>query len=536
MIKIKTNNEVFFFHGANFKPFQKRPNRGFTVMLLLSILLAITGCSQQSLEPESSSKSAIVVAPCGIADCVGQEYNSICEQFQSAGFENVHTEVIEDLKAGETEKFGTVDIVSIKGSSDFNKGQEYRPIDEVVVRYHTYVKCGVKVNVEFVPNWFFSKYDVKLRLDDNSEGNMEHGVDKTFELKMDPGEHTITFESKDSSSTKGEVALMVDCDMEVAYRIYCHSDNIRVETLYVDKLAELEENQVKMNVAASEYKFKNYTEAESALRALGFTNIKYNILYDIVFGWTDNGEVESVSIAGKTDFTRGDVFQANSEIVITYHMPEANDPANITMQRKSDAYCGMNYLEAERLFRNMGFTNIVLDKVTTESTAHTDGEVIFVEIGGWSFDVGDTFKPDKKVYIKYYNIEKLASDECITIENNSDFASILTSEYVDPEKQASFVSTYKGKTVEFDCIVYYMENNPKYKTIYSYVLAPGKDKDSMGAAFFYLKDMSMFDFKWDEETRPEYLTIGSKIRIQAKVTSGDDSLYIYLKPVCTWGR
>lgn len=536
MIKIKTSNEMFFFHGANFKPFQKRPNRGLAVMLLLSILLAITGCSQQSLEPESSSKSAIVVAPCGIADCVGQEYNSICEQFQSAGFENVYTEVIEDLKADETEKFGTVDIVSIKGSSDFTKGQEYRSIDEVVVRYHAYVKCDVKVNVEFVPNWFFSKYDVKLRLDGNSEGSMEHGVDKTFELTMDPGEHTITFESKDSSSTKGEVALMVDCDMEVAYRIYCHSDNIRVETLYVDKLAELEENQVKMNVAASEYKFKNYTEVESALRALGFTNIKYNILYDIVFGWTDNGEVDSVSIAGKTDFTRGDVFQADSEIVIAYHMLEANDPANITMQRKSDAYCGMNYLEAEQLFRNMGFTNIVLDKVTTESTAHTDGEVIFVEIGGWSFDVGDTFKPDKKVYIKYYNIEKLASDECITIENNSDFASILTSEYVDPEKQASFVSTYKGKTVEFDCIVYYMENNPKYKTIYSYVLAPGKDKDSMGAAFFYLKDMSMFDFKWDEETRPEYLTIGSKIRIQAKVTSGDDSLYIYLKPVCTWGR
>lgn len=95
---------MFFFHGANFKPFQKRPNRGLAVMLLLSILLAITGCSQQSLEPESSSKSAIVVAPCGIADCVGQEYNSICEQFQSAGFENVYTEVIEDLKAGETEK------------------------------------------------------------------------------------------------------------------------------------------------------------------------------------------------------------------------------------------------------------------------------------------------------------------------------------------------------------------------------------------------------------------------------------------------
>lgn len=90
--------------------------------------------------------------------------------------------------------------------------------------------------------------------------------------------------------------------------------------------------------------------------------------------------------------------------------------------------------------------------------------------------------------------------------------------------------------VEFDCIVLNLEQNGNHKTRYNYILVPGEDADHIGAALFYLEDMGMFDFKWDNATRPEYLTVGSKIRLQAEVVTGDDSLYIYLKPVCTWGR
>ena len=309
-----------------------------------------------------------------------------------------------------------------------------------------------------------------------------------------------------------------------------------VETLYVDRLMELADGEVKLDVAASEYKHKNYEDVAAALKTLGFTNIKYEVLYDIVLGWTDDGEVESVSIADKTDFNRGDVFPADAEIIITYHMPEDDNPSNITMTKGSDAYNGMNYVDVEQEFRDMGFTNIELGEVTTESTSHTDGDVMLVEVDGWSFDAGDSFKPDKKVYIKYYHIEEPEIVESITADNNSDFAAILTAEYVDPEKQAAFISAYKGKVVEFDCIVLNLEQNGNHKTRYNYILVPGEDADHIGAALFYLEDMGMFDFKWDNATRPEYLTVGSKIRLQAEVVTGDDSLYIYLKPVCTWGR
>ena len=133
-------------------------------------------------------------------------------------------------------------------------------------------------------------------------------------------------------------------------------------------------------------------------------------------------------------------------------------------------------------------------------------------------------------------------DDIITIDNNEDFANLVSSTYVDPDLQAAFIEKYKGCIIEFDCCVLFLEPNPRYNTIYSYILIPGTygtdmtSTTSVGCALFMLKDASMFDFKWDKESRPSYLMVGSNIRMRAKIISGDDDLYIYLDPVCTWGR
>ena len=547
VLQIALSVVAVLMHRGIIKIEQKK---GWLKWLLLGIAALLTVLNVMSYSwgtanknkptPNKTSDTSIaavsVAAPYGAAECLEQDYTTIQAAFYAAGFTNIETEKVEDLQATDVDKVNTIDAISVDGKTDFTKEQEFQSDDEVLIRYHGYAKCNVKIHVDFVPNLIFSKYDVNLLLNGIEQGTLTHGEDQDFELSIDPGEYTLTFESNESSTVKGEVTLTVDCDVEASYKIACSSDKVSVETLYVDRLMELADGEVKLDVAASEYKHKNYEDVAAALKTLGFTNIKYEVLYDIVLGWTDDGEVESVSIADKTDFNRGDVFPADAEIVITYHMPEDDDPSNITMAKGSDAYDGMNYVDVEQAFRDMGFTNIELGEVTTESTSHADGEVMLVEIDGWSFNAGDSFKPDKKVYIKYYHVEEPEIIESITADNNSDFAAILTAEYVDPEKQAAFISAYKGKVVEFDCIVLNLEQNGTYKTRYNYILVPGEDADHIGAALFYLEDMGMFDFKWDNATRPEYLTVGSKIRLQAEVVTGDDSLYIYLKPVCTWGR
>lgn len=275
--------------------------------------------------------------PYGAEECVGMDFDSVRDEFSFAGFTSIKVEKIEDLKSTEADKLNTIESISVGGAVDFSKGQEFDKSDEVTILYHGYAKCNVTIHVDFIPNLIFSKYDVNLLLDGIEKGTLPHGEDKDFEFNIEPGEYTLTFESDESSSVKGEVSLSVDCDLEASYKISCSSDKISIETLYVDRLTELADDEVKLDVPNSEYKFKNYVEVETALKSLGFTNIKHNVLYDIVLGWTDEGEVDSVSIAGKTDFKRGDVFASDSEVIITYHMKEEDDPNKPSKTESTEA-------------------------------------------------------------------------------------------------------------------------------------------------------------------------------------------------------
>lgn len=131
--------------------------------------------------------------------------------------------------------------------------------------------------------------------------------------------------------------------------------------------------------------FANYKDVESILIESGFKNIKYDILYDIVWGWTAEGEVKDVTINGFSDFTYGNVFPSDAEVIITYHMPEDDDPSNISMPSDNTAYIGKDYLEVEQAFRDLGFSNVNFGKSTTSDNSHYTGEVYSVKVDYESF-------------------------------------------------------------------------------------------------------------------------------------------------------
>lgn len=489
-----------------------------------------TNTSDLPTEPIITTASTPIAA----TDCVGKDYSSIKSDFSSAGFTNIKVEKVEDLKGSESDKLNTVESISVNGNAEFTQEQEFKKTDEVVIRYHAYEKCTVTIHVDFIPNLIFSTYDVELLWNGIEKGTLEHGEDQDFEFTVDPGEYTIAFESAESSSVKGEVSLTVDCDIEASYKISCYSDKVRVETLYVDRLTELAEGEVKLDVAASEYKYENYEDVTTALKTLGFTNIKYNILYDIVFGWTDEGEVESVSIAGSSDFNRGDVFIADAEVIITYHMPEDADPSNITMNKSSSSYEGIDYLEVEQIFKGLGFTNITLDGTTIESTSYTDGEVFEVEIDGYSFDSGDVFKPDEKVEIKYYIVEEPMPN--ITIDNDADFAALMKiTDQTDAATIKQFVNTHIGDVIEFDGCVALMMKHENYNTRFDVAMAGGDyDSDRVYGPLFAFEDVNFYDMN---VSGTDTVAQGMNFHIVAEIKGYSEAGgYIILDPVSMTGR
>lgn len=90
------------------------------------------------------------------------------------------------------------------------------------------------------------------------------------------------------------------------------------------------EGETAVPASASDYKYDNYEDVQQSLVSVGFTNITTEILYDIVWGWTEEGEVDSVSIDSRTDFEEGEVFKQDAPIIITYHMKEEDDPSKVT--------------------------------------------------------------------------------------------------------------------------------------------------------------------------------------------------------------
>lgn len=268
-----------------------------------------------------------------------QEFNiaEIGEMYKGAGFTNIYTEERFDLDPdnfdGESEN-----EVNIAGTSQFDTFDSF-PFDAKVsiILHRPYKKHTLQVHVDCSPNLIFSKYDIDIFLDDVKQETLTHGSKSDYSFRVAEGSHTLTFSKSGSTSVSGSATIdAVSTDVAVSYKLTCYSDRVAVESVYVDRDIPLSESEIKLVTAASEYKFKDYKDVEADLRSLGFTTIKYDILYDIVFGWTPEGEVSDVTINGRNDFTRGTVFPSDAKVIITYHMSEDDDPSKVS-PTQSDA-------------------------------------------------------------------------------------------------------------------------------------------------------------------------------------------------------
>ena len=66
---------------------------------------------------------------------------------------------------------------------------------------------------------------------------------------------------------------------------------------------------------------ENYEDVVKQLKEAGFKFVRTETIADVVIGLFDDvGEVEKISINGKTSFDKGDKFPEESEVVVTYHI------------------------------------------------------------------------------------------------------------------------------------------------------------------------------------------------------------------------
>lgn len=88
-------------------------------------------------------------------------------------------------------------------------------------------KYEVNVDIDFVHNIFFNKYNVDVIVYDK-EDRLYHGTDKSLKYYLPNGKHKITFTGDGMKET---VTLNVKGNTYVKYKVVCHEDEIVVQEI-----------------------------------------------------------------------------------------------------------------------------------------------------------------------------------------------------------------------------------------------------------------------------------------------------------------
>ena len=448
----------------------------------------------------------------------------VLKELENAGFININAEEKFDIDP-DVDKSEFKNSISIDGVDTFEKDTEF-PIDATinVINHKPYSKYSVKIEIDFIPNILFDKYNVEFEFN-GEKYNINHGEDKKYEFRVEQGKYKGTFVSSASSSVKGSFELNVIGDTNAKYIMNCYADAINIREEYVENKGAIKENEAMVPNSYIECWFKDYKDIEERFRTSGFTNISSEQVKDIYFGITSEGEVSKVSIDGKTDFERGEIFPKDAKVVITYHMKaESSEPTSseqtstpsVPQQEASNKpnpqpldvsgkiHSPMtsleakykNYKDVENSFRAAGFTNVTFEKIgdiTPTSVWNKDGEVKEISIDGkTSYSKTDSFDPGVGVVIKYHTTpEYIPVTVAVMIKEKNDNA-------------ASAKDKYEGKFYEISGILSNIDSDLSYITI-------GANKNSFDTVLCRIKD---------NQTKEVVKTLknGQNIRVKCQVT------------------
>ena len=119
-------------------------------------------------------------------------------------------------------------------------------------------------------------------LDENELGTIEHGKEKSFDVKLNDGSHTIRFTNDENDSVSGSYEIDISSDTTVVFSIECKRDKINVTLISQNEKPDAP--QIAAPLSFSDFKSKQLDEAESLLKEAGFKNIRTERLEDLITG------------------------------------------------------------------------------------------------------------------------------------------------------------------------------------------------------------------------------------------------------------
>lgn len=111
--------------------------------------------------------------------------------------------------------------------------------------------------------------------------------------------------------------------------------NLQNDNLDKNINKSLNADEIEIQDDKSEYKDKNYKDVINKLKGLGFINIIEKQIYDKNSEIANDGKVDSVIINGQEQYKKGDIFNKNTEVLVTYHLKD-EDNRNTVKEEKTN--------------------------------------------------------------------------------------------------------------------------------------------------------------------------------------------------------
>lgn len=252
-----------------------------------------------------------------------EDYKNYIDSCKEKGF---------DVNSNETEKY-----YSAKNDDSYKISIEY--VGNNIMKINVYEQeFDININVECAENLIFSKYNVKVYIDEDYEDTLIHGTTETYKTILKKGNHTLKFVNDENDDVVGETKINVNKNERFDFKISCTSSKIAVTNKQEKEQEKEEKNEViqptmpKITVTMSEEQLKGMdkSEAEQKLREMGFSVFKYDT---ISAGERDDlhNKISSVEIKewefGNGDFSIGDTYESDAIVVLwSYKYTEPEKP------------------------------------------------------------------------------------------------------------------------------------------------------------------------------------------------------------------
>lgn len=261
-----------------------------------------------------------------VADSTKEDYNEYIQACTDKGFNVVKTR----------EK----DVYCADNAAGYRVSLEFADGNAMIVSIKE-TPVPMEIVLDCAENMLFNKYNMEICIDDIEVGILGHGSKDTFKVELDRGQHTLRITEEGSSSVFGVANFEVADTARIFYTLSCHTNHISVKEEYTESLVPLAEGQAKVPASSEEYESQICDSVFEELSAVGFTNITRKEIPDLTDGRQDaDGKIETVSIGGKTEFRKAEVFDKDTEIIISYHTfapsAEAPEPANQPLDNPSE--------------------------------------------------------------------------------------------------------------------------------------------------------------------------------------------------------